>query len=59
MDKNQILVFAAVSVVLAIRLYIKYKKKDKIKPGSETKSSAPTSFPSSSKDEDYEPYSKR
>jgi len=59
MDKNQILVFSAIAAVLAIRLYMKYKKKDKIKPGTETKSSASTSFPSSSKDEEYEPYSKK
>jgi hypothetical protein len=59
MDKNQILVFSAIAAVLAIRLYMKYKKKDKIKSGTETKSSASTSFPSSSKDEEYEPYSKK
>jgi hypothetical protein len=59
MDKNQILVFSAIAAVLVIRLYMKYKKKDKIKPGTETKSSASTSFPSSSKDEEYEPYSKK
>jgi hypothetical protein len=59
MDKNQILVFSAVIVVLAIRLYLKYKQKDKIKSGSGEKPSSPTSFPASSKDEDYEPYSKK
>jgi hypothetical protein len=59
MDKNQILVFSAVVAVLAVRLYMKYKKNDKFKPGSEAKSSASTDFPSISKDEEYEPYSKK
>ena len=36
-----------------------YFKKDKNKSGTETKSSSGTSFPTSSKDEDYEPYSKK
>ena len=59
MDKNQILVFSAVVAVLAVRLYMKYKKKDKIKSGTETKSPASASFPPASKDEEYEPYSKK
>jgi hypothetical protein len=58
MDKN-IPVFAAIAVVLAVRLYMKYKKKDKTKAGTEAKSSVITSFPSSLKDEEYEPYSKK
>jgi len=59
MDKNQILVFSAVAVVLAVRLYQKYKRKDKIKSGTGEKSFSSSSFPASSKDEDYEPYSKK
>lgn len=58
MDKKDVIIFAAVFIVLAIRLYMKYIKKNQEKSGSETKQSA-TSFPSSSKDEDYEPYSKK
>jgi hypothetical protein len=59
MDKNQILVFSAVAAVLAVRLYLKYKQKEKAKSGTGEKSSSSTSFPPSSKDEDYEPYSKK
>ena len=59
MDKYQIPVIAAIAAVLAVRLYMKYKKKDKTKTGTEAKSTAGTSFPSSVKDEEYEPYSKK
>jgi hypothetical protein len=56
MDKNQIFIFAAVLLAVGIRLYMKYVKKEKGKLGNDTKQSG-TSFPASSKDEDYEPYS--
>jgi hypothetical protein len=59
MDKSQILIFSAVLAVVAIRLYQKFFKKDKAKSGTEPKPSSGTSFPSSSKDEDYEPYLKK
>jgi hypothetical protein len=59
MDKNQILVFSAIAAALAIRLYRKYRMKDKIKSGPEGKVPPSTSFPTSSKDEEYEPYSKK
>ena len=59
MDKTQILIFAALMAIVAVRLYQKYIKKDKSKSGTETKPSSGSSFPSSSKDEDYEPYSKK
>jgi hypothetical protein len=59
MDKNQILVFSAVAAVLAVRLYLKYKQKEKAKSGTGEKSSSSTLFPASTKDEDYEPYSKK
>ena len=58
MDKTQIILFSAAIAFLAVRLYKKYIKKDKAKSGGEKPSSG-TSFPSSSKDEDYEPYSKK
>ena len=44
---------------VAVRLYQKYFKKDKNKSGGESKPNAGTAFPSSSKDEEYEPYSKK
>ena len=59
MHKSQILLFAAVMAVLAVRLYQKYFKKDRDKSGKESKSVSGSSFPSTSKDEDYEPYSKK
>jgi hypothetical protein len=59
MDKSKILIFSAVLAIVAIRLYQKYFKKDKTKSGTKAKPSSGTSFPSSSKDEDYEPYLKK
>jgi len=59
MHNSQILIFSAVMAFLALRLYQKYFKKDKDKSGTQTKSDSGTSFPSTSKDEDYEPYSKK
>jgi hypothetical protein len=59
MDKRQIFIFAAVAIVLAIRLYQKFKKKDTSTSGSDPKNSSDSSFPSSSKYEEYEPYSKK
>jgi hypothetical protein len=59
MDKNQILIYSAVAAILAIRLYQKYVKKRKAKSGTETNPSSGASFPGPSKDDDYEPYSKK
>jgi len=59
MDKTQIIIFAVVMVFLAFRIYQKYIKKDINTSGSNKKSSAGSSFSSSSKDDEYEPYSKR
>jgi hypothetical protein len=59
MDKTQIIIFAAAASILAVRLYQKYIKKDKNKTETEKKSSPASSFPPLSKDEDYEPYSKK
>jgi hypothetical protein len=58
METKDLIVFVAVFFVLAIRLYMKYIKKDKGKPAGGAKQSS-TSFPSLSKDDDYEPYSKK
>jgi hypothetical protein len=59
MDKTQIIIFAVAMVFLAFRLYQKYIKKDKNNAGSTTKKTEGSLFPASSKDDDYEPYSKR
>jgi hypothetical protein len=56
-DKFQIILFAVLFVFVAFRLYNKYFKKDEIKPGSQKKPTS--SFTSSSKDDDYEPYAKK
>ena len=59
MDKTQIAVVAAAIAILGIRLYQKYVKKNKGQMGSGNKPDSGTSMPSSSKDDDYEPYSKK
>jgi hypothetical protein len=59
MNKTEILTLAIVLAFLAVRLYHKYKKKDIVKPGSDFKASSGSGFTSSSKDDDYEPYSKK
>jgi hypothetical protein len=58
MNKTEILTLVIVFGFLAVRLYQKYKKKDIVKPGSDSKASTGSGFPSSAKDDDYEPYSK-
>jgi hypothetical protein len=57
MDKSQIAIFAAVIVALGVRLYKYYVKKNNEKTGTQNKASS-TSFPSGSKEDEYEPYSK-
>jgi hypothetical protein len=59
MDKTQIILISAVMAFLAVRLYQKYVKKDKGNSGSVKKPSTGSDFSSTSKDDDYEPYSKR
>jgi hypothetical protein len=59
MDKTQIILFSAAMAFVAVRLYQKYVKKDNKKTGSDMKSDSGNSFPNSSKDEEYEPYSKK
>jgi|WetSurMetagenome_2_1015567.scaffolds.fasta_scaffold00769_3 hypothetical protein len=51
MDKVDIIVFSAALVVLAVRLYFKYVKKNKDRIDAREKIS-------SVKEDDYEPYSK-
>jgi hypothetical protein len=57
MEKSEIILFVAVFIFAGFRLYQKYVKKNEIKPGE--KSSSTTTFPTSVKEDDYEPYSKK
>jgi hypothetical protein len=59
MDKKQIIIFAVAMVFVGFRLYQKYIKKDKVDSGPATKKTPDSAFTSSSKDDDYEPYSKK
>ncbi|MBK7132513.1 MAG: hypothetical protein IPH69_06725 [Bacteroidales bacterium] len=59
MEKKDIIIFAAVLAFLAVRLYQKYGKKDQKGTANEKKISSDTTFFSTSKDDDYEPYSKK
>jgi hypothetical protein len=59
MHNYEILIFAAAMAVLGIRLYQRYIKKTKGNQGFGSRTSTGTSFPSSVKDDDYEPYSKK
>jgi hypothetical protein len=59
MDKKEVIIFAAAMVFVAFRLYQKYVKKNTGKSGMESKPPSATSFPTSVKDDDYEPYSKK
>ncbi len=56
-DSQTIAVFVAVFAVAGFRLYKKYFQKDKAQSGDYGKKSS--SFPSSRKEDDYEPYSKK
>jgi hypothetical protein len=58
MNKSEIIIFAAAMAYLAFRLYQKYMKKGNYNSGSKTKESGST-FSTSSKDDEYEPYSKK
>ena len=59
MDKTEVLLIVFTVAFLSYRLYQKYKKKGIVKPGSDIKTSSGSLFSSSSKDDDYEPYSKK
>jgi hypothetical protein len=56
-DNLQIVLIVIVFAFAGFRLYQKYYKKDGVKPGETRKSGS--SFSSSSKDDEYEPYSKK
>jgi hypothetical protein len=57
MEKSEIILFVAVFTFAGFRIYQKYFKKNDIKPGE--KSTSTTTFPTSVKEDDYEPYSKK
>ena len=59
MDKTQVIIFSAAIALVAVRLYQKYIKKNNKVSGTDTKSNSSTSFPSNSKEDDYEPYAKK
>jgi hypothetical protein len=58
MDNVEIIAITAAIAIVAVRLYQKYFKKDKNKSGTDSKTLPGSMFSSSSKDDDYEPYSK-
>jgi hypothetical protein len=59
MDKTQIIIFIAAIFFLAFRLYQKYFKKGRDKSSAPSKTVSDSGLHSTSKDDDYEPYSKR
>jgi uncharacterized membrane protein YebE (DUF533 family) len=59
MDTKQIIIFSVAMAFLAFRLYQKYYKKNTPGSSGEKKSSSGNAFFDSSKDDNYEPYSKK
>jgi hypothetical protein len=59
MDKSQIIIISAVAAALAVRLYLRYVKKNKSNTGGHPESDSGSSYPLQDKDEEYEPYSKK
>jgi hypothetical protein len=61
MDKTQIIILAAVAVVLGFRLYQKYGKqsKDKSPTSGEQKNAMGSKSGSAPREDDYEPYAKK
>ncbi len=57
MEKSEIILLVAVFTFAGFRIYQKYVKKNEIKPGEKIKSTS--TFPTSVKEDDYEPYSKK
>ena len=57
MEKSEIILLVAVFTFAGFRMYQKYVKKNGEQPGG--KSKITTTFPSSSKEDNYEPYSKK
>jgi len=59
MDTKQIIIFSLAMAYLAFRLYQKYYKKNTPGSSGENKGSTGNSLSNYSKDDDYEPYSKK
>jgi len=59
MDKSKIFLIVFLLAISAFRIYQKYKKKDTAKSETDAKNLPESNFSSSSKDDDYEPYSKK
>jgi len=59
MDTKQIIIFSVAMAFVAFRLYQKYYKKNTPGSSDENKSSKGNTFSNHSKDDDYEPYSKK
>jgi len=59
MKSKDIVVLVAVLLVLAVRLYRKYGNKVKDDSATGTKSNADSKISSFTKDDEYEPYSKK
>lgn len=59
MDKTSIIFYSVAIAGVAVSLYRKYAKKEKGKLGSDSKNASGTYMSTSSKDDDYEPYSKK
>jgi uncharacterized membrane protein YebE (DUF533 family) len=59
MDTKQIIIFSVAMAFLAFRLYQKYYKKNTPGSSEEKKSSTGNALTNSSKDDDYEPYTKK
>jgi len=59
MDTKDIIIFSAVMAFLAFRLYQKYAKKNQKGTANDKKISSDSAFFSTSKDDDYEPYSRK
>jgi Tfp pilus assembly major pilin PilA len=57
MDQMEMAILVSVLVIVGIRLYQKYAKKGKGVTG--TSKTTSSTFPSSSGEDDYEPYSKK
>jgi hypothetical protein len=59
MDTTEVILIAAALLALGFSLYRRYAKKDQGKSNYGQKEKPGSSFSSYSKDDDYEPYSKK
>lgn len=59
MEKKDIILIVAVAIGVGFSLYRRYMKKDQGKTGKGPAPQSGSLFSSTSKDDDYEPYSKK